>query len=75
MLSNAVINTVIDSLRDHIGVAADRNFERWPTLGEYVWPNYYVFDTYEEAVEFLMEEGVRYVNGRFLNNVNIERLQ
>jgi len=34
-----------------------------------------LFDTYEEAVEFLMEEGVRYVNGRFLNNVNIERLQ
>ena len=34
-----------------------------------------VFDTYEEAVEFLMEEGVHYVNGRFLTNVNIERLQ
>ena len=55
MLSNAVINTVIDSLRDHIGVAADRNFERWPTLGEYVWPNYFIGETYEEEVEYLRD--------------------
>jgi hypothetical protein len=55
MLSNAAVNTVIDSLRDHIGVAADRNFERWPTLGEYVWPNYFIGETYEEEVEYLRD--------------------
>ena len=55
MLSNAAINTVIDSLKDHIGVAADRNFERWPTLGEYVWPNYFIGETYEEEVEYLRD--------------------
>ena len=55
MLSNTVVNAVIDSLRDHIGVAADRNFERWPTLGEYVWPNYFIGETYEEEVEYLRD--------------------
>ena len=55
MLSNTAVNTVIDSLRDHIGVAADRNFERWPTLGEYVWPNYFIGETYEEEVEYLRD--------------------
>jgi hypothetical protein len=55
MLSNTAVNAVIDSLRDHIGVAADRNFERWPTLGEYVWPNYFIGETYEEEVEYLRD--------------------
>jgi len=55
MLSNTAVNAAIDSLRDHIGVAADRNFERWPTLGEYVWPNYFIGETYEEEVEYLRD--------------------
>ena len=36
-----------------MGPAIDRNFTRWPTLGTYVWPNYYVFDTYAEEIEYL----------------------
>ena len=30
-----------------------RNFERWNILGEYVWPNSYIGNTYEEEVSFL----------------------
>ena len=36
-----------------MGPSIDRNFTRWPTLGTYVWPNYYVFDTYAEEIEYL----------------------
>ena len=54
-LSDIYVNTVIDSLRDHIGVAANRNFDRWPILGEYVWPNYFIGETYEEEVEYLRD--------------------
>lgn len=32
--------------------AVDRNFERWPILGEYVWPNCVWYDTYEEELDF-----------------------
>ena len=52
-LSNASVNSLIDSLQSHIGVAADRNFERWPTLGQYVWPNYYIGQTYQDEIDYL----------------------
>lgn len=31
----------------------DRNFERWPLLGVYVWPNNFVGQTYPEEVDYL----------------------
>lgn len=52
-LSNASVNSLIDSLQSHIGIAADRNFERWPTLGQYVWPNYYIGQTYQDEIDYL----------------------
>ena len=52
-LSNSSVNSLIDSLHTHIGQAVDRNFERWPTLGQYVWPNYYIGQTYEDEIEYL----------------------
>lgn len=33
--------------------AVDRNFERWPILGQYVWPNAVWYNTYEEELDFL----------------------
>ena len=53
LFSNANINSIIDSLHSHLGESVSRNFNRWPILGEYTWPNYYVFDTYEEEVDYL----------------------
>jgi len=35
--------------------AQERNFERWPILGEQIWPNYFVGDTYEEEIDFLKQ--------------------
>jgi hypothetical protein len=33
--------------------AHQRNFQRWPVLGEYVWPNYYVGPTFESEITWL----------------------
>lgn len=33
--------------------AAGRNFERWPILSTYVWPNYKVLGTYDAEVQWL----------------------
>ena len=52
-LSVEHVNTIIDSITAYLGPAIDRNFVRWPLLGTYVWPNYYVFDTYEEEIDYL----------------------
>lgn len=35
-----IVETV-DSLREELKYAQVKNFERWPVLGEYVWPNPY----------------------------------
>lgn len=32
--------------------AVDRNFERWPILGQYVWPNCVWYDTYGEELDY-----------------------
>ena len=53
--SNDNLNATIDSLVNEMGDAADRNFDRWPVLGEPVWPNLFVGDTYAEEVDYLKQ--------------------
>jgi hypothetical protein len=43
----------IDNSISYLGEAIDRNFEKWPVIGEYVWPNYYIGETYEDEVNYL----------------------
>lgn len=43
----------IDSLVELIGPAADRNFDRFPVIGEYVWPNSFIGESYQDEVDFL----------------------
>ena len=39
---------------DRIDAAQRRNYQRWGTLGQYVWPNPVYFDTYQEEVDHLI---------------------
>lgn len=53
VLTDVEIHSTIDSILIHIDDAKDRNFERWPILGEYVWPNYnWQNNTYEDEVAY-----------------------
>ena len=47
-----IINYV-DSLTQLLDESKTRNFEKWPVLGQWVWPNYYVWQTYEQEISFL----------------------
>lgn len=59
-LTNAFIQQKVDSLINEIDEAKERNFARWPILGEYVWPNYdWENNTYADEVEYFTD---------FLNN-------
>jgi len=49
------IMAFIDNTIEYLGEAVDRNFERWPVIGEYVWPNYFIGETYEDEVVYLKE--------------------
>jgi hypothetical protein len=52
-LSNAAIHHKIDSIKTLLTTAQTRNFQRWPVLGTYVWPNYYVGQSYNDEVNYL----------------------
>ncbi len=43
----------IDSLVIATEDARIRNFNRWPVIGQYVWPNPYIGNTYQEEITYL----------------------
>ena len=43
----------IDSLTDLLQVPQQRHYTRWPIMGVYTWPNYFVGSTYAEEVNYL----------------------
>ena len=52
-LSNENLEFAIDSIVNYIDDAQQRNYERWPILGEYVWPNYdWKGNDYSDEVDF-----------------------
>ena len=53
LLSDAALVARIDALAAEVDEAQTRNFERWPVLGVYVWPNEYVGETYADEVDYL----------------------
>ena len=46
------IFNVIDSMALYLNDAQLRNFQQWPTLGNYVWPNFYIGNTYQDELNF-----------------------
>jgi len=52
-LSDRVVFGKMDSLSNLLSQAQVRNFQQWPILGTYVWPNYYVGNTYQQEVDYL----------------------
>lgn len=53
LFSNQNVINLIDSIVIPINEAQQRNFDRWPILGQYVWPNQFVGNTYAEEIDFL----------------------
>ena len=47
------IFSFIDSVALYLNDAQQRNFHRWNILGKYVWPNYYVGNTYQDELVYL----------------------
>jgi len=47
------VMTYIDNTLEYLGPAIDRNFAKWPVIGEYIWPNYFIGDTFEQEIYYL----------------------
>lgn len=43
----------IDTLSAYLDESQQRNFQRWQTLGTYVWPNNFIGNTYTEEINYL----------------------
>ncbi|MGB4840173.1 MAG: CotH kinase family protein [Saprospiraceae bacterium] len=52
-LSDNRVNFMVDSISTMLNGAQTRNFNKWPVLGIYVWPNYYVGASYTQEVSWL----------------------
>ncbi|WP_298348952.1 CotH kinase family protein [Runella sp.] len=50
--STGNITSFIDQNATLLNESQVRNFQRWPILGEWVWPNYYYGNTYQEEVNW-----------------------
>lgn len=52
-LSDSVLLNYIDSMALILEVPAARHYQKWPILGNYVWPNNFVGQTYPEEINYL----------------------
>lgn len=44
---------VIDDYAALLDESQARNFARWPILGRYVWPNWYIANTYRQEIDWM----------------------
>ncbi len=49
------IMAYINDTIQYLGGAVDRNFVRWPIIGQYVWPNSFIGTTYLQEVNFFKD--------------------
>jgi hypothetical protein len=53
VLSNEYLLNYIDSLAALLEIPASRNYNKWPILGTYVWPNNFIGQTYQEEIDYM----------------------
>ena len=61
----------IDSMSLYLNDAQQRNFQQWPILGNYVWPNYYVGNTYQDELTFFktwISDRLTWIDSNILGN-------
>lgn len=53
VLSNEYLLNYIDSLATLLEIPASRNYNKWPILGTYVWPNNFIGQTYQQEIDYM----------------------
>ncbi|MFD2933353.1 CotH kinase family protein [Spirosoma flavum] len=53
VLKTERMQAYVDSVATELTEARTRNFQRWPVIGVYVWPNGYVGQTYQQEIDYL----------------------
>ncbi len=66
-LSNNRINNIIDSMTLVLSDAPTRNFQKWPILGRYIWPNPFIGTTYASEISYLkrwLTDRIAWIDGQ-----------
>ncbi|MBX7094565.1 MAG: CotH kinase family protein [Flavobacteriales bacterium] len=53
VMSDMYLFELIDSNRVYLDESQSRNFQKWPILGTYVWPNNYIGASYQDEIDYL----------------------
>ncbi len=59
VLSTEAILHYVDSTGMLLQASSERNYDRWPILSRYVWPNFFIGDTYQEELNYLQQWLIR----------------
>ena len=76
-LHNDSLLQFIDDRLFEMGNAPKRNFDRWQTLGDYIWPNNFVGETYEEEMNYLktwLEERLEWLDENMIGECTISAI-
>jgi len=81
VISDERINFCIDSLANELTEAQVRNFQKWPILGQYVWPNNFIGSTHQSEIDYLKNwtiDRMEWIDAFIfnilsINNIPIER--
>lgn len=53
VFDTSIINNYLDSMAVRLDESQIRNYTQWPIIGTYVWPNYYIANSYQSEVDTL----------------------
>ena len=73
ILSDQRVDQVIDSLTTLLADAQQRNFNAFPVLSQYVWPNNYVGGTYDNEISYLgdwIHQRMAWIDGQLDHYMN-----
>jgi hypothetical protein len=69
VLATATLLADIDAHAALLAESQVRNFERWDVLGIYLWPNYFIGETYESEIDWMkdwLEARLAWIDGRWV---------
>jgi len=76
--SDQNVTAWIDAFEAQLQEPQQRNFQRWDILGEYIWPNDYVGDTYDDEVNYLrqwIQDRMNWMDEEFDIELSIENTE
>ena len=54
-LNTDSVNAWIDSMASYLDESQQRNFQKWPIIGQYIDWNYFIGQTYQEEIDYLKD--------------------